>query len=220
MFFLCAWYPGSVFGVKKTEQICPTRDWEWKQEPTQSIIITVCTCETYANEWSQHPLPTTTPQFGFGCSISLRLISTLQKNRPKASFPRLVRVVSVQPRSLQPLWNYCIILIAPRKTFLFGSTQTDLFKISLNWPCQTQSSPGSQSHGVRMRAFQLWAKGTRGGKERSKMEKDGGILFQQILMLIWPNGAALLCFFRQLIACAQSKWIFQTELNQSAVFWN
>lgn len=65
------------------------------------------------------------------------------------------------------------------------------------------------------------------GKKRSKMEKDGRIeakdgenLFLQILMLIRPNGEALLCFFRQLIACVQSEWIFQTELNQSAVFWN
>lgn len=48
---------------------------------TEYINNCVSICETYANERSQHPLPTTTPQLGSGRNMSLSLILTLQKKK-------------------------------------------------------------------------------------------------------------------------------------------
>lgn len=220
VFFFCSRYPGSVFGVKHAGQICPTRDWEWKQEPTHSLWITVW---DICKRVEPTPRPHNNPQLGFGRNISLNLILTLQKTSSKALFPRLVRLVQVQPRSLQPLWNYCIILIAPQKTFLFGSTQTDLTKSTLSDPKFTRFPVvrhQKASIPIMGKRHARWERTEQNGERQTNRRKAGENLFQQILMLIRPNGAALLCFFRQLIACAQSKWIFQTELNQSAVFWN
>lgn len=153
----------------------------------------------------------------------------------------------IKPLPLQPLWNNCIIFIAPLKGFSLW-LNSDRFGLDWSWSAlSAQSSTYSQMYGVKGK-IPIVDKGVGGGEghkidrqrensgkrwtERARgvdKQRDGLSLASvqrrlhapSVLTLIQPNRQQVpLHFSRQLILREPSKERFQRGLNKSTqIFW-